>query len=75
MYVISSEISTRENSNLIPPQEQEVVVFGSLSLHQQAERAGGRMEARRAKTRQRRGLVHDSRPRRGPLDIGSLERL
>jgi hypothetical protein len=33
------------------------------------------MEAHRAKTRQRRGLVHDSRPRRGPLDIGSLERL
>ena len=32
------------------------------------------MEARRAKTRQHRGLVYDSRPRRGPLELGSLER-
>ena len=36
----------------------------------QAERAGGRMEAQRAKTRQHRGLVYDSRSRRGPLDLG-----
>ena len=33
------------------------------------------MEAHRAKTRQRRGLVHDSRARRVPLDLGSLELL
>lgn len=32
------------------------------------------MEAHRAKTRQHRGLVYDSRPRRGPFELGSLER-
>lgn len=32
------------------------------------------MEAHRAKTRQHRGLFYDSRPRRGPFELGSLER-
>ena len=32
------------------------------------------MEAHRAKTRQHRGLVYDSRPCRGPLELDALER-